>query len=219
MPDSTRHVDAVIVGAGFAGLYMAHRLHGLGFSMQGFEAGSGVGGTWYWNRYPGARCDVESMEYSYQFSDELQQEWEWTERYAGQPEILRYANHVADRFDLRRHFDFDTRITEAVFDEDQHRWTVRTDTGTVVEARYCIMATGCLSSTNTPAFKGIDSFEGKVYHTGQWPHEGVDFAGRRVGIIGTGSHPVHSRHRPRGGPPDRLPADPELLHPGAQRPA
>ncbi len=192
MTDSTGRVDAVIVGAGFAGLYMAHRLDGLGFSLQGFEAGGGVGGTWYWNRYPGARCDVESMEYSYQFSEELQQEWEWTERYAGQPEILRYANHVAERFDLARHFEFGARVTEAVFDEDRDRWTVRTDTGRTVEARFCVMATGCLSSANTPDFPGIDTFEGEVHHTGRWPHEGVDFSGKRVGIIGTGSSAIQA---------------------------
>ena len=192
MTDSTERVDAVIVGAGFAGLYMAHRLQGLGFSLQGCEAGSGVGGTWYWNRYPGARCDVESMEYSYQFSEALQQEWEWTERYAGQPEILRYANHVAERFDLHRHFEFGTRVTEAAFDEDADRWVVRTDTGRKVEARFCVMATGCLSSANTPDFPGIDTFEGEVYHTGQWPHAGVDFTGKRVGIIGTGSSAIQA---------------------------
>ena len=192
LPDTTERVDAVIVGAGFAGLYMTHRLHGAGFTVRGVEAGSGVGGTWYWNRYPGARCDVESMEYSYQFSEDLQQEWEWTERYSGQPEILRYANHVADRFDLRRHFAFDTRVTQAVFDEAADRWIVRTDTGRTVVARFCVMATGCLSSANTPDFPGIDTFEGPLYHTGRWPHEGVDFTGQRVGIIGTGSSAIQS---------------------------
>src|SRR6266436_856994 len=138
MPD----VHAVIVGAGFAGLYMLHRLRGLGLSARVFEAGRGVGGTWYWNRYPGARCDVESMDYSYSFSDELQQEWRWTERYSAQPEILRYINHVADRFDLRRDITFSTRVTSAVFDEATSRWDVRTDTGEQVGARFCIMATG-----------------------------------------------------------------------------
>ncbi len=122
-------VDVVIVGAGFAGMYMLHRLRGLGMSARVFEAGSGVGGTWYWNRYPGARCDVESMQYSYSFSPELQQEWQWSELFASQPEILRYANHVADRFDLRRDIQFDTRVTEARFDRATHRWDVRTDRG------------------------------------------------------------------------------------------
>ena len=185
-------VDAVIVGAGFAGLYMLHRLRGLGLSVRVFEAGKGVGGTWYWNRYPGARCDVESMDYSYSFSDELQQEWRWTERYSAQPEILKYINHVADRFDLRRDITFSTRVTAAVFDEQANRWDVTTDTGEQVSARFCIMATGCLSTAQLPDFKGRESFEGKTYHTGHWPHEGVDFTGQRVGIIGTGSSAIQS---------------------------
>jgi cyclohexanone monooxygenase len=185
-------VDAVIVGAGFAGLYMLHRLRRLGLSARVFEAGDGIGGTWYWNRYPGARCDVESMDYSYSFSDELQQEWRWTERYSAQPEILRYINHVADRFDLRRDITFSTRVTSAVFDEATSRWDVRTDTGEQVSARFCIMATGCLSTAQVPNFKGRDSFKGKSYHTGAWPHEGVDFTGQRVGIIGTGSSAIQS---------------------------
>jgi len=185
-------VDAVIVGAGFAGLYMLHRLRGLGLSVHVFEAGKGVGGTWYWNRYPGARCDVESMDYSYSFSEELQQEWRWSERYSAQPEILRYINHVADRFDLRRDITFSTRVTSAVFDEATSRWDVRTDTGEQVGARFCIMATGCLSTAQVPSFKGRESFEGKWYHTGAWPHEGVDFGGQRVGIIGTGSSAIQS---------------------------
>ena len=184
--------DAVIVGAGFAGLYMLHRLRQDGFRAVVFEAGSGVGGTWYWNRYPGARCDVESMEYSYSFSDALQQEWEWTERYAGQPEILRYANHVADRFDLKRDIVFDTRVTNARFDDATAIWRVETDTGRAVSARHCILATGCLSSANLPDFEGRDSFQGETYHTGRWPHEGVDFTGKRVGIIGTGSSAIQA---------------------------
>src|ERR1044072_2293008 len=154
-----RDLDAVIVGAGFAGMYMLHRLRGLGFRSRVIESGSGVGGTWYWNRYPGARCDVESMEYSYQFSDELQQDWEWSERYAAQPELLRYANHVADRFDLRRDIQFDTRVVAAMFDEADGCWVVETSDGASVRARFCIMATGCLSSPNTPAFKGLERFE------------------------------------------------------------
>lgn len=185
-------LDAVIVGAGFAGLYMLHRLRGLGLSAKVFEAGTGVGGTWYWNRYPGARCDVESMDYSYSFSDELQQEWRWTERYAAQPEILKYINHVADRFDLRRDIQFETRVTSAAFDEDACRWTIQTDRGDRVPARFCIMATGCLSDAQVPDFKGLESFAGKWYHTGRWPHEGVDFTGLRVAIIGTGSSAIQS---------------------------
>jgi cyclohexanone monooxygenase len=185
-------VDAVVVGAGFAGLYMLHRLRGLGLSARVFEAGDGVGGTWYWNRYPGARCDVESMDYSYSFSDELQQEWTWTERYAAQPEILRYINHVADRFDLRRDVQLSTRVTAAVFDEAAGRWTVETDRGDRVSAPFCIMATGCLSDAQLPAIKGRETFEGRWYHTGRWPHEGVDFTGQRVGVIGTGSSAIQS---------------------------
>ncbi len=185
-------VDAVIVGAGFAGMYMLHRLRGLGFTARVFEAGSGVGGTWYWNRYPGARCDVESMQYSYQFDDDLQQSWEWSERYATQPEILRYANHVADRYDLRRDIAFDTRVVSAVFDERTDRWSIETADGTPVAARFCIMATGCLSSANTPRFDGMDEFRGETWHTGRWPHEGVDFTGQRVGVIGTGSSAIQS---------------------------
>ena len=185
-------VDVVIVGAGFAGLYMLHRLRGLGMSAIVFEAGGGVGGTWYWNRYPGARCDVESMQYSFSFDDDLQQEWTWKERYAPQPEILTYANHVADRFDLRRDIRFETRVTAASFDEAAQNWTVRTDRGDVVRARYCVMATGCLSTAKLPEIPGISSFRGKTYHTGAWPHEGVDFSGQHVGVIGTGSSGIQA---------------------------
>jgi cyclohexanone monooxygenase len=184
--------DAVVVGAGFAGMYMVHRLRGLGFSARVFEAGSGVGGTWYWNRYPGARCDVESMQYSFSFSEELDQEWSWSEKYAPQPEILSYANHVADRFDLRRHIVFDTRVTSARFDEQAKCWHIETDRGDSIRAKFCIMAVGCLSAPNRPNFKGIEDFSGPVYHTGQWPHQGVDFTGLRVGVIGTGSSAIQS---------------------------
>jgi cation diffusion facilitator CzcD-associated flavoprotein CzcO len=185
--------DAVVVGAGFAGLYMLYRLRGIGLSARVYEAGDGVGGTWYWNRYPGARCDVESMDYSYSFSDELQQEWHWTERYASQPEILRYINHVADRFDLRRDIQLSTRVTKAVFDEDTGRWMIRTGGGDEVSTGFCIMATGCLSEPQLPPpFPGIETFEGNWYHTGRWPHEGVDFTGQRVAVIGTGSSAIQS---------------------------
>jgi cyclohexanone monooxygenase len=184
--------DSVIVGAGFAGLYAIHRLRELKQTVRAFEAGDGVGGTWYWNRYPGARCDVESMQYSYQFSDELAQEWSWTERYAAQPEILRYANHVADRFDLKKDIQFNTRVTTARYDEIKGLWTVTTEPGDCFTARYLIMATGCLSATNFPAIKGRESFAGATYHTSRWPHEGVDFSDKRVGIIGTGSSAVQS---------------------------
>lgn len=184
--------DAVIVGAGFAGMYMLHRLRGLSFSARVFEAGSGVGGTWYWNRYPGARCDVESMQYSFSFSEELDQEWNWSEKYAPQAEILSYANHVADRFDLRRDIVFDTRVTAATFDEDAGCWLIETNRGDRVLARFCIMAVGCLSAPNRPNFRGMKNFCGPIYHTGEWPHEGVDFTGLRVGVIGTGSSAIQS---------------------------
>jgi cyclohexanone monooxygenase len=184
--------DAIIVGAGVGGLYAIHRLRQLGLSVRAFEAGDDVGGTWYWNRYPGCRCDVESLEYSYSFSDELQQEWHWPERYGTQPEILRYINHVADRFDLRRDIEFNTRVKTAVFDGKTNTWTVETDTGKTTTARYCIMATGNLSTPRKPNIAGLESFEGKWYHTGLWPHEGVDFTGLRVGVIGTGSSGVQS---------------------------
>jgi cyclohexanone monooxygenase len=183
--------DVVVVGAGFAGLFALHRLRDLGFAVRVFEAGSGIGGTWFWNRYPGARCDIESLEYSYQFSPELQQEWEWSERYATQPEILRYLEHVADRFDLRRDIQLDTRVLAAHFDDAAARWSLETERGSI-SARFCIMATGCLSSANVPKFPGIDRFTGATYHTGRWPHEGVDFTGKRVGVIGTGSSAIQS---------------------------
>ena len=184
--------DLVIVGAGFSGLYMLHLARGLGLSARVLEAGDGVGGTWYWNRYPGARCDVESMQYSYQFSDELQQEWEWTERYASQPEILRYLNHVADRFDLRRDIQFSARVRAAEFDEARGYWVISTDAGQQMSARFLVMATGCLSAANIPDFPGLGRFGGPTFHTGHWPHEPVDFTGQRVGIIGTGSSGVQS---------------------------
>ena len=188
MPNSD--LDVVIVGAGFAGLYMLHRLRGMGFTARIIESASGVGGTWYWNRYPGARCDVESMQYSYQFSDILQQEWEWSERYATQPEILRYANHVVDRFDLARDIQFNTHVSAATFDEVADRWIVETGDGARIAASICIMATGCLSLPNIPKIEGIDRFEGATYYTGRWPHEAVNFSDQRVGVIGTGSSAI-----------------------------
>ena len=189
---SAEEVDVLVVGAGFSGMYALHRLRGQGLRVRVLEAGADVGGTWYWNRYPGARCDVPSVEYSYSFSKELEQEWDWTEVMAGQPEILRYANHVADRFDLRRDIQLETRVTSAHYDEDRNRWRIGTEAGETFEARFCVMATGCLSCPNTPDIEGAQDFEGPVYHTGEWPHEGVDFAGVRVGIIGTGSSGVQS---------------------------
>jgi len=180
-------VDAVVVGAGFAGLYMIYRLRELGLSVQGFEKGTDVGGVWYWNRYPGARCDIESMQYSYSFSPELQQSWTWKETFASQPEILSYANHVADRFDLRQHIGFNTQVLSAVYDEADGRWEVVTDTGQRLSARFCIMATGCLSVARTPEVPGMRDFSGKIYHTAHWPHDDVDLVGQHVGVIGTGS--------------------------------
>ncbi|GAA1205879.1 flavin-containing monooxygenase [Pseudonocardia alaniniphila] len=188
----SRKVDAVVVGAGIAGLYQLYKLRERGMSTRVFETGDGVGGTWYWNRYPGARCDVESLSYSYSFSPELEQEWNWTERYPTQPEILRYVNHVADRFDLRKDITFSTRVVSAVYDESTQRWRVDTDTGEIVDAQFLIMATGCLSRSKLPEVPGLDRFQGPTYHTGHWPHEGVDFSGMRVGIIGTGSSAVQS---------------------------
>src|SRR6201991_766221 len=182
--------DVVVVGAGVAGLYQLHRLRGLGLSYRIFEAGSGIGGTWFWNRYPGARCDVESLEYSYSFSEELEQEWEWTERYPAQAEILQYVEHVAKRFDLDRDVELDTRVTSAAWDGE--RWAVTTDRPETVSARYVIFATGCLSQPKEIDIPGLESFRGNVWSTARWPHDGVDFTGRRVAVIGTGSSGVQS---------------------------
>ena len=192
MADSDIQVDAVIIGAGFAGMYMLKRLRDSGFTTRVFETGSDVGGTWYWNRYPGARCDVESLQYQYGFSDDLQREWSWSERYAAQPEILRYAGFVADKFDLRRDITFDTRVVSARYDDAGDAWEVETDGGERVRARFCITAVGCLSSSRVPEFPGLESFRGEWYHTGRWPHDGVDFRGKRVGVIGTGSSAIQS---------------------------
>ncbi|MGE3360927.1 MAG: flavin-containing monooxygenase [Acidimicrobiia bacterium] len=184
--------DVVVVGAGFAGMYLLHRLRGQGLRVRVFETGSGVGGTWYWNRYPGARCDVRSIDYSYSWDPQLEQEWEWSEKFATQPEILRYANHVADRYDLRRDITFDTRVTAANWDEQATCWRLRTSTGASVSATYYVMASGCLSSSKHPEIDGIDRFAGATYHTGHWPHGGVDFSGLRVAVIGTGSSGIQS---------------------------
>jgi cation diffusion facilitator CzcD-associated flavoprotein CzcO len=198
MPDSAQRsspstdFDVIVVGAGFAGMYMLHRLRGLGMSARVYETGDGVGGTWYWNRYPGARCDVESVQYSYQFDEELEQEWTWSEKYSPQPEILKYANHVADRYDLRKDIQFETKVASAVYNDAKGIWDVATEAGDKVTASYVVMATGCLSSFNTPKFKGLESFKGATYHTGNWPRDGVDFTGLRVGVIGTGSSAIQS---------------------------
>ncbi len=180
--------DALIVGAGFSGLYQLHCLRDkLGLNVAVLEAGEGVGGTWYWNRYPGARCDSESHAYCYTFSEDLAREWEWSERYPEQPEIMRYLNHVADRFDLRRNIRFGTRVTSAHYDASANRWQVTTEAGEQLTAKFLITAVGCLSTANVPKIPGLDTFAGQWVHTGQWPHEGVDFTGKRVGMIGTGS--------------------------------
>jgi cation diffusion facilitator CzcD-associated flavoprotein CzcO len=182
------HFDALVIGAGFSGLYQLLCLRDrLGLSVQVLEAGGGVGGTWYWNRYPGARCDSESHSYCYSFSEELSREWEWSERYPGPPEILRYLNYVADRFDLKRDIRFNTKVMSAHYDEPANLWRVTTEAGESLTAQFLITAVGCLSSANIPNIPGLDTFEGHWYHTGQWPHEGVDFRGKRVGLIGTGS--------------------------------
>jgi cyclohexanone monooxygenase len=185
-------LDVVVVGAGFSGLYLLHRLRRLGLRARAYERGTDVGGTWYWNRYPGARCDVESIDYAYAFSPELLADWVWTERYASQPEILRYLEHVADRFDLRRDIRFETTITEAVFDDDAHAWALVTNTGERVTAPICVLAVGNLSSVKRPDFAGLDTFRGAWYHTAEWPHAGVDFTGLRVGVVGTGSTAIQS---------------------------
>jgi cyclohexanone monooxygenase len=185
--DGAERYDAIVVGAGFAGLYMVHRLREAGYRVRCFEAGGGPGGTWYWNRYPGARCDIHSLGYSYSFSPELEQEWAWTEMYAAQPEIERYANHVADRLDLRRDIQFSTRVVSGTYDEADRQWSVKTDTGQIARTRYLIMATGGYSVPANPLIPGINSFKGEACFTNQWPQHEVDFTGKRVGIIGTGS--------------------------------
>jgi cation diffusion facilitator CzcD-associated flavoprotein CzcO len=186
------HFDVIVVGAGFSGLYALHRLRALGFSVRVLERGGGVGGTWFWNRYPGARCDIESVDYCYSFSPELLDEWQWSERYAAQPEILRYLNHVADRFDLRRDIQLSTEVTSAYYQEAESRWTITTAADERLSARWCIMCVGCLSKVKRPDFPGLDRFEGLWFHTAQWPEEEVDFTGRRVAVIGTGSTAIQA---------------------------
>ncbi len=188
----TRKIDALIVGAGFAGLYALYKLREIGVVAHAVETADDVGGVWYWNRYPGARCDVESLQYSYSFSDDLQQHWDWTERFARQPEILAYLRHVADRFDLRRSISFGTSIVSAVFDDAAQHWHVRDDQGEEIIARYCIMASGSLSASRLPDLPGIKDFAGPVLHTGAWPDDAPDFAGKNVAVIGTGSSGVQA---------------------------
>lgn len=187
----TKHYDAVVVGAGFSGLYMLYRLREAGLSVRVYEAAKGVGGVWYWNTYPGARCDTDSIYYNYTFSEELFNEWSWSERYASQPEILRYLNFVADKFELRDDIQFETRVSGAHFDNSTHQWDVNLDDGTNVTAKYFITGVGVLSTMHIPNFNGKDSFAGQAFHTADWP-EDLDLTGKRVGVIGTGSSGVQS---------------------------
>lgn len=180
-------LDVVIVGAGFGGMYAVYKFREMGLKIQGFEAGGDVGGVWYWNRYPGARVDLPSIDYSFSFSPEIEQEWTWSEQFAAQPELLRYINFVAERLDLRRHIQFNTRVKSAVWDEARELWTVTTERGDVYEATYCIMATGPLSVPKDPEIPGLARYQGRLLRAARWPHEPVRFAGQRVGVIGTGS--------------------------------
>jgi cyclohexanone monooxygenase len=190
--DPRSPLDVVVIGAGFGGLYATHRLAASGRRFRVFEKAPDVGGTWFYNRYPGARCDVDSLQYSYSFSEDLQQEWEWTERFAGQPEILRYIRHVAQRFDLYRHIQFDTRVTSVIWDDAARCWEVSTDQGDTVRAKWVITAVGCLSTPKTPEIEGLADFTGESYYTNSWPHDEPDFRGKRVGVIGTGSSGIQS---------------------------
>ena len=189
---NSQAIDVVVVGAGFAGIYLIHKLRGQGLTVRAIERGSDVGGTWFWNRYPGARCDIESLDYSYSFDEAIQQEWTWSERFATQPEILRYANWVADRLDIRRHVTFNTTVSAATYDERLGAWTVETGDGAKITARFLILATGALSVGTIPSIEGNERFRGATYHTGSWPREGVNFSGKRVAVIGTGSSGVQS---------------------------
>lgn len=184
--------DVIVIGAGFSGLYAVHRFREMGMSVIGLEAGSDVGGTWYWNRYPGARCDIPSLSYSYTWSPELSKDWRWTEKYAAQPEILSYINHVADRYDLRGLIRFNTKVQRAIYDAETETWLITTDRDAQIRARYCLLATGNLSVPNVPRIPGIESFGGSTYHTGKWPKARVDFTGLRVGVVGTGSSAVQA---------------------------
>ena len=185
-------VDVVVVGAGFSGLYLLYRLRKAGFSTRVFERGGDVGGTWYWNRYPGARCDVESLQYSYSFDEQLQQDWHWPEKFSAQPDILAYANHVADRFNLKKDIEFNIEVKASWFDENLKTWKITTNTGEEINAQYFIMATGCISTTQIPNIKGLSDYVGNTFHTGDWPHEEVDFSGQSIAVIGTGSSGIQS---------------------------
>jgi cation diffusion facilitator CzcD-associated flavoprotein CzcO len=190
VPAEPLDADVIVIGAGFAGLCAMHHLLAAGFTVRAFEAGPDVGGTWFWNRYPGARCDVESADYSYSFDPDLEQQWTWTERFSAQPEILAYLRHVADRFDLRRHIEFGTRVVGARYDDQTASWQVTTDSGRDVLARFCFLATGSLSVPQVPGIPGLADFAGPIHHTCTWPAGGVPVRGRRIGVIGTGSSGV-----------------------------
>jgi cation diffusion facilitator CzcD-associated flavoprotein CzcO len=191
-PAASLDYDAIIIGAGISGMYQLYRLRELGMNVRAFETGKGVGGTWYWNRYPGARFDSESWSYGYSFSQALLDEWDWTEHFSPQPETLRYLNHVADKFDLRRDIRFESRVTAAHYDDARRVWTVTLDDGSVHRSRFLITAVGPLSAPTLPRIEGIDSFKGQAFHTYHWPHEPVDFAGKRVAVIGTGATGVQT---------------------------
>lgn len=184
---AVKRLDMVIVGAGFGGMYAVYKFREMGLSIQAFEAGGNVGGVWYWNRYPGARVDLPSIDYCFSFSPEIEQEWTWSEEFAAQPELLSYMNFVADRLDLRKHYKFSTRIARAIWDEQRQIWQVFTEGGDLYEATYCVMATGPLSVPKDPEIPGLHRFKGELMRAARWPHEPVDFSGKRVGVIGTGS--------------------------------
>src|SRR6202041_4156897 len=190
--DTTQQFDVAVVGAGFAGLYLLHRLRKAGLTTVVLDEAKDVGGTWYWNRYPGARCDIQTIDYSYTFDPELETAWKWSEKYATQPEILRYLGFVADRYDLRPNIRFRQRITAATWDQAVERWLLTTNSGATVTCRCYIMATGCLSSPKPPEIDGVKDFKGEIYFTGRWPHHEVKFAGKRVAVIGTGSSGIQA---------------------------
>src|SRR5438445_2049539 len=189
---TAQQVDVAVVGAGFAGLYLLHRLRKAGFTTMVVEEAGDVGGTWYWNRYPGARCDIQTIDYSYTFDPELERAWQWSEKYATQPEILRYLGFVTERYDLRRDIRFRTKVTAANWDQSAERWRLTTDNGASISCRHYIMATGCLSAPKPPEIDGVKDFKGEIYFTGRWPHDEVKLAGKRIAVIGTGSSGIQS---------------------------
>ena len=191
-PSSALDFDVIVIGAGMSGLYQLYRLRALGLRVRVLEAGTGVGGTWYWNRYPGCRFDSESYSYGYSFSQEVLDEWDWSEHFAGQPEVERYCNFVADKFDLKRDIQFSSRVVFAHFDDDSHSWTIGVEGGESYRARFMVMAIGLLSAPTMPRFEGIEDFKGTSAHTGLWPKEGIDFDGKRVAVIGTGASGIQA---------------------------